>query len=56
MAIPMISNFSTHKQLDETVALLEILALGNRQIAEGRTKPAMEVIARIRREASAREA
>ena len=32
----------------ETLALLMILALGNRQIAAGKVEPATEVVARLR--------
>jgi hypothetical protein len=32
----------------ETLALLKILALGNQDVAEGKTKPAAEIIARLR--------
>lgn len=32
----------------ETWALLEILAMGNRQVAEGKVKPASEVVKALR--------
>jgi hypothetical protein len=32
----------------ETLALLKILALGNQDVAEGKTKPAADIIARLR--------
>lgn len=38
----------SYEQTQETLALLKILALGNRQIEEGRFKPATECIRQIR--------
>ena len=42
------------EQAQETLALLKILALGNRQIDEGRVHPAGEVIERLRKPPRAR--
>lgn len=36
------------ERMEETLALLEILELGNRQIEKGRVRPAAKVIARLR--------
>lgn len=36
-----------HYETQETLALLEIPALGDRQVAEGKVKPASEAIKRI---------
>ena len=36
------------RQMQESMALLKMLALGNRQIDAGRVQPAAEVIARLR--------
>ena len=36
------------ERMQETVALLKILALGNRQIEAGQVEPAASVIARLR--------
>jgi prevent-host-death family protein len=44
----VIQDIETFEQTQETMALLKILALGNRQIEEGRTQPATEVIKRLR--------
>jgi PHD/YefM family antitoxin component YafN of YafNO toxin-antitoxin module len=44
----IIQDIETYEQTQETLALLKILALGNKQIEEGRTKPASEVFSRIR--------
>jgi prevent-host-death family protein len=38
----------SYEQTQETMALLKILALGNRQIEEGKVEPAAEVIKRLR--------
>ena len=45
---------SRDKQMQETLALLEILALGNRQIEAGRVVPAAEAMRRARRKAKRR--
>ena len=37
------------RQTKETLALLKILALGERQIASGEVQPAGEVVARLRK-------
>ena len=42
------SNFDTAHASQETLALLEILALGEREIEEGRVSPLDEAVARIR--------
>ncbi len=39
---------TSNAQTEQTLALLEILALGDRQIAAGRVQPAAEIIARLR--------
>lgn len=39
----------SYEQLQETLALLKILALGDRQIAAGEVQPAAEVVARLRK-------
>ena len=40
-------DFTTYEQEQETLALLKILALGEQQVREGRTKPAKEVFDRL---------
>ena len=47
----VIQDVATYEETQETMALLKILALGNRQIAEGRVIPAKEAIRRVREEA-----
>lgn len=46
--MPMIQDIASYEQIQETPALLKILALGNRQIEEGRVRPATEVVASLR--------
>jgi len=48
----VLQDVRSYEQTQETLALLKILALGNRQIAEGKVKPAGEVIARLRAKGS----
>jgi prevent-host-death family protein len=45
----VIQDVASYEETQETLALLKILALGNRQIEEGRVQPAEEAIARLRR-------
>lgn len=45
----VIQDIESYEQTQETMALLKILALGNRQIEEGKTQPAADVIKRLRR-------
>ena len=44
----------SHEREQETLALLSILELGNRQIEKGRVQPAGVVIARLRERGQAR--
>ena len=44
----VIQDIESYEQTQETLALLKILALGNRQIEEGKVQPADEVIKRLR--------
>lgn len=44
----VIQDIDSYEQTQETMALLKILALGNRQIEEGRVKPADQVIDKLR--------
>ncbi|OGA06711.1 MAG: antitoxin, Phd family protein [Betaproteobacteria bacterium RIFCSPLOWO2_02_FULL_65_20] len=48
----VIQDVASYEQTQETMALLKILALGNRQIEEGRVTPAAEAIRRLRQKAS----
>jgi prevent-host-death family protein len=44
----VIQDVASYEQTQETMALLKILALGNRQIEEGKVAPAAEVVKRLR--------
>lgn len=41
-------DIESYEQTQETMALLKILALGNRQIEEGKVQPAADAIKRLR--------
>ncbi len=45
----MIQDIASYEQSQETLALLKILALGNRQIEEGRVRTAREVAENLRK-------
>lgn len=47
-ATAVIQDIVSYEQTQETMALLKILALGNRQIESGRTRSAVSVIKRLR--------
>lgn len=44
----VLQDVATYEGTQETLALLKILALGNRQIEEGKVVPASQVIRRLR--------
>ena len=44
----VIQDIESYEQTHETMALLKILALGTRQIEEGKVQPAEDVIKRLR--------
>lgn len=44
----VIQDIESYEQTQETMALLKILALGTRQIEEGRVEPAEDVVKRLR--------
>mgnify|MGYP001152887918 CR=1 FL=1 len=50
----VIQDIESYEQIQETLALLKILALGNRQIEEGKVRPAAEAIKRLRERREAR--
>ncbi len=50
----VIQDITSYEQSQETLALLKILALGNRQIDEGKVQPAGEAIQRLRERAGNR--
>lgn len=43
----VIQDIESYEQTQETMALLKILALGNRQIDEGKVEPVADVIKRL---------
>ncbi len=45
----VLQDIESYEQSQETMALLKILALGNRQIEEGKLEPAAGVMKRLRR-------
>ena len=50
----VIQDIESYERTQETMALLKILALGMRQIEEGKVSPAEDVIKRLREEQKAR--
>lgn len=48
----VIQDVASYEETQETMALLKILALGNRQIEEGKVVPAKEAIRRVRKQAA----
>ncbi len=44
----VVQDIASYEQTQETMALLKILALGNRQIEDGKVEPAIDVIKRLR--------
>ena len=44
----IIQDIESYEQAQETMALLKILALGNRQIEEGKVQPAVDAVKRLR--------
>ena len=47
----VIQDVRSYEETQETLALLRILALGNRKIEKGKVKPAAEVMAHLRKKA-----
>ncbi|MBB4843929.1 prevent-host-death family protein [Paucibacter oligotrophus] len=50
----VLQDVASYEETQETLALLKILALGNQEIAEGKLKPAAQVVARLRAKHPAR--
>ena len=44
----VLQDIDSYEETQETLALLKIIALGERQYQEGKTKPAAEVMKRLR--------
>ena len=47
-ATAVIQDVASYQETQETMALLKILALGNKQLEEGKLVPATEVLRRLR--------
>ena len=45
----VVQDIASYDRMQETLSLLKILALGNRQIETGQVEPAAEVVARLRK-------
>ena len=50
----VIQDIESYEQTQETMALLKILALGTRQIEDGKVEPVTDVIKRLRERSKAR--
>ena len=50
----VIQDIDSYEQMQETIALLKMLALGNRQVEAGLVQPAADAIARLRERQKAR--
>ena len=50
----VLQDIESYEQTQETMALLKILALGTRQIEEGKVQPARDVIRRLRDRSTSR--
>ena len=45
----VIQDVASYEETQETLALLKLLALGNQEIEDGRTRPLSEVVERLRK-------
>jgi prevent-host-death family protein len=45
----VMQDIESYEQIQETMALLKILALGNRQFEEGKVQPVADVVKRLRK-------
>lgn len=52
----VILDVASYEETQETLALLKILALGNRQVEDGKVKPVADVVDRLRRRKAASDA
>jgi prevent-host-death family protein len=50
----VVQDIASYEQTQETLALLKLLAVGNRDIEAGQAKPARAIIQRLRSKASGR--
>lgn len=56
VAKAVILDVASYEETQETLALLKILALGNRQVEDGKVKPVADVVDRLRRRKAATDA
>jgi prevent-host-death family protein len=49
----VLQDIDSYEQIQETMALLKILALGLRQVEDGKTRPASDTVRQIRQQRSA---
>ena len=52
----VLQDVASYEETQETLALLKILALGNRQVEDGKVKPVAAVVDRLRRKKAATDA
>ena len=50
----VVQDIESYEQTQETLALLKILAIANREIAEGKSRPVAEVFERLRKRGTSR--
>ena len=50
----VIQDIKSYEQTQETMALLKMLSLGQRQVDEGKVKPAGDVVAKLRNRSKSR--
>lgn len=51
----VLQDVASYEENQETLALLKLLALGNRDIEAGRTRPLREVVERLRSKSAAKD-
>ena len=44
----VLQDVASYEETQDTLALLKLLALGNQEVAEGKTKPLTDVVKRLR--------
>lgn len=54
-ATAVLQDVASYEATQETLAMLKILAMGRSDVAAGRTKPAFEVLERLRAKGAARK-
>jgi prevent-host-death family protein len=50
----VMQDVASYEETQETLALLKVLALGNREVEEGKVKPVAEVVRRLRAKKNAK--